>query len=591
MSQPRIAKATATPLNNQVAVTLSKEVRRPKEARKRALPMVMRKRLALLGHAVPSGSDKDEQLNILVDKLSNDLNTYAMQAKHWQDKYLQLKAAVNTSLTLAAISAPKLQSTPGRFVSGHTLDTVLQAMNSASAIWIRDTLKCPNGSIANLKPDFSRQKARQFWDDLFAPINANPSCLIFDSAPACRRSSEDEEDDQDMDHLERKIANASDLEVIDMLHYCSLFMSGIQKPVFENSELTIARDHLGRNCERLLREVIFSRGLTTNPKLAQCLVDGLLGTVWHFGTHNRATAILSVLEIAWQIHEEHASTVHPFTRGIIAYISTVIAPTASRRAMWMSRNLETIKSTPQKFFYLTATSYFTSCFYALLTNDEDLLLHYFTQMDDLLAPHVPGEKDRKNNFVDFQNFAIFNPLPDSSNNELPSPTLSSNSSTHLGVWDAPFHPRNVSFAIRLGDDPSAFDHPLPDFFGPQFGHTSSSDDEGSDLNASSSDSPIPSYSYNPPEHLKALMRVMVHLLRAEAALIHSDYANCEHWLDEAEREMQGVPHMPTVQTEEILMLRVICKRTCPFPAGTRTVIQEFERRTTNYHAALSRLAT
>jgi hypothetical protein len=73
--------------------------------------------------------------------------------------------------------------------------------------------------------------------------------------------------------------------------------------------------------------------------------------------------------------------------------------------------------------------------------------------------------------------------------------------------------------------------------------------------------------------------------------MHSDYENCMYWVAEAEKDMQSVPHVPTLQTEEILLLKYSCKRTCPFPSGTCTVIQEFERRTTNYYRTFLKLQT
>jgi hypothetical protein len=566
------ASMTVSPKISSSPTVKPKRVRRPKETRTKPFSTLMRQRLSLLGHPVTGEDPSNTNMNLLIDKLSTELHGYHLEAKHWQEKYLQLQAVVNPSLSLVMVPPPNFKSTAGRFVSGQTFEAVLCSISSMSTVWIRPTTSPdPWANIVSVKPDFSPARARQIWDDLFAPIFANPSRLIFDASPSCRRQSDIDPEDPDMDHMERKLTKMSDLELIDLLHYCSMLISGMHRVVFENPEMASARDHLGKNLERLLREVIFSRDISSNPILVQCLLDGLLGTLGHFATHDRPMAVMSVLELAWQINEKHDTIIHPVTKGMLTYLSTVLASSPSRRAVWMARNQENLQSTSENFFHLISTALLTSSYHSLMTNDEDSLLHYLAQLEEMLRPSDELGTPM-GTYSDFAAFSIFHPLP---------PSADSQGHFTAGPWfkrpprfweydlssTSPSLPQQDSTVVKdLPSSPtvSQLDQPLSENSTEQLSNSSSS--------TSSYDT------YIPPEELKTLLRAMVCLLRAEASLFYSDYDTCRHWVDEAEKAVKLIPVMVSVQREEILLMRVLCKRTCTFSSGTRTVIQEIERR-------------
>jgi hypothetical protein len=501
--------------------------------------------------------------------------------------------------------------------------------------------------ITKLKPDFSEAKARGLWNDIFAPINVNPAHLIFDSAPSSRRQLSYELDDPDMDHMDRKLAASSDLEVVDMLHYCSLLITGMHQAAFENEELNDARDHLGRNCERLLREAVFSRNIGSNPNLAQGLLAGIIGMLRHFSTQQRSGAVISILEIAWQMSVQHVSMVHPIMKGLVTFLSTVMAPSASRRAVWMARNQENFQSTSERYFHLTTTAYFTASYYALWMKDEDALLHYVAQLDEILAPcgsreavingpryNDPGSaclvlevwKDSEAAESCYLNRALDQASPGGSpiqtNTWQRAPDLYSVS--HLNDTESP------QSQGPFGDSPTTTRRcvPSPSYLSSQqsASQSSSTSSDSSYLapypvveintnpeshgpylstnptSPSSSDStyvyphfeaaPVeegarsPSEAdndgnYIPDENFKSLLRVAVHLIRAEACLINMDEAMCRYWVDEAEKALKTIPLMFLSQRiflVDVSTLKNIFKTECNFPAGKRSVAAEFERR-------------
>ena len=287
-------------------------------------------------------------------------------------------------------------------------------------------------AITRLKPNFSEKRARRIWRDVFAPIEASSDSFQWESSPSSRQSTPHtykyavesssrtsspdsstvnygsyesasvarstpryiDPEDSDYDHMDRRLAVMSDEAVIDMLHYCSLMIIGFnhvgdsEESLFDN-----ARDHLGRNCERLLRELIFTRNASTDPRSAQGLLAGMIGILRYFSAQQRTGAVLSMMEIAWQMAMNHITEIHPIMKGLISFVSTVLAPNPSRRAVWMARNQENYQSTSERYFHLCTTAYFAAAYYALANRDEDTLLHYLAQLDDVLAPNSDSSNE------------------------------------------------------------------------------------------------------------------------------------------------------------------------------------------------------
>lgn len=349
-----------------------------------------------------------------------------------QDMLSRLKRANEPSLDMVTLPDPRVRSSVNSFLSNPVSDIYfIRVLDNVSALAGVFGVFNGNGgkwdSITRLKPNFSEKRARRVWRDVFAPIDTAANSFHWESAPSSRqstphkykyaiesgRSSPDsssnygsyesssvaystprfiDPEDDDYDHMDRRLATMSDEAVIDMLHYCSLMIIGFnQTNVTDEKLFDEARNHLGKTCERLLRELIFTRNASTDPRSAQGLLAGMIGILRFFSSQQRTGAVLSMMEIAWQMAMNHVTEIHPIMKGLISFISTVMAPNPSRRAVWMARNQENYQSTSERYFHLCTTAYFAAAYYALANRDEDTLLHYLAQLDDVLAANADCE--------------------------------------------------------------------------------------------------------------------------------------------------------------------------------------------------------
>jgi hypothetical protein len=439
------ATTTTSPLPSSAAKP--KRVRRPNHRRPKALPATIRQRLAVLGHNPKNSDTTDANLSELIEQLSGDLQNYSLIAQHWQNKLVELQAnetrhdddedlqtgsrteraeraalvvATNSSssgpistfeydllnrlkrgvcptLEMVNMPAPRVRMRLVRsdnFVRCTSTDeaflTVLTNVSGlANMFGMFKGDDSEWSAITKLKPDFTEHRAREIWQQLFDPIDTDLANFQWESASSCRAEEQRsiiDFDDGDYDSLDRRLMIASDFDVVDMLHYCSLLLIGFNQAIFEDYRYMEARDHLGKQVERLLREAIFSRNIGANREYAQGLLAGILGVLRHFSVLARSGAVVSLLEIAWATCMQHVTDIHPIMKGVVSFVSTVLAPSQSRRSVWMARNQENFQSTTERYFHLTTTAYFTASYYALTTRDEDALLHYLAQLDEILAP-------------------------------------------------------------------------------------------------------------------------------------------------------------------------------------------------------------
>jgi len=792
-------------LNNAVVnsgpPTKPKRVRRPNQRRPKVLPATMRQRLVTLGHNPRAQDTTDSNLNDLIDRLSSDLQNYTLAAQNWQNKLLALKAGelspeefleehemqategaeTSTRISRKATSGAVLEAdvlNRLKRAAAPTLDLVnmpLPRVHSAiqGALAVVQTEECflavlnnidqlanlfgmfkgestTWGNISKLKPDFSEARAREIWRDVFEPIDTPFDSFQWQSGPVSRALPLAEHiidpSDSDFDHLDRRLAVSTDYDVIDMLHYCSLLLAGLSQSLFDNDSFSVARDHLGKQVERLLREAIFTRNIGSNSDYAHGLLAGILGVLRHFSSMARSGAVVSLLEIAWSTCMQHIEGIHPIMKGVVSFVSTILAPSQSRRAVWMARNQENFQSTPERYFHLTTTAYFTASYYALTTRDDDALLHYLAQLDELLAPKKPeelntlsgpfyedptscwhlGKHPRVFNDDDistgssttkvfgpsetcwnyavpkdytqtktqddvaeapFAHLPVYSKLATKSGNTTPTLSVSSPPSPHPSDPECTFLDSNqgicgIGLTMKSGyklksTQPTWDTPPMPTLSDSRLPSTTSlyqipayhsmmtisTDHESthtglhavSDSLLSSSPSvPMPhhpiSHNHNPlalsscslcntqlhnlgleeqlsisvagashnklrpvnddwlwnedliednssnealtvhgspgsfyipNEDFKTCLRTAVHLIRAEAALISSDYQTCRNWVDEAERELSAVPDMflqHKIFLVDVSILKQVFNTKCPFPNGTRSVAEEMERR-------------
>lgn len=350
-----------------------------------------------------------------------------------RDMLQRLKRASEPSLEVVKMPEPRVRSAVTNFLSESLQEEYFNRVltNVSQLAGVFGMFPGKGGrldAISRLKPNFSSKRARRVWRDVFAPIDTETASFKWESASGSRRSQSHthrfisqssgssvsspanstlptyhvssyetttlgtagpryiDPADPDFDHMDRRLAEMSDEDVVDMLHYCSLMIIGFSDISTEDPTFEAARDHMGKNCERLLRELIFSRNATTSPFTAQGLLAGMMGVLRFFSLQQRTGAVLSMMEMAWQMAMNHVTDVHPIMKGLISFISTVLAPNPSRRAVWMARNQENYQSTSERYFHLCTTAYFAAAYYSLANRDEDTLLHYLAQLDDVLAP-------------------------------------------------------------------------------------------------------------------------------------------------------------------------------------------------------------
>lgn len=482
-----------------------------------------------------------------------------------------LSATANPSLSLVQVSAPRLRSNVSSLITESTFRLVLAAVDNMAAQYLESAIEDNSWPmIRYLKPDFNPEKARSVWNRVFAPIDVHPAQIGYNAGSSCRRDSNhhsEDDSDSDSDELEKALAHATDVDVIDMLHYSSLLTGGMHQAVFDDPSLSAARLHLGRSSERLLREAIFTRNLTTNGQVAQVLLDGFVGTFLHFTTQGMTAAVVSILELSWMVLTQHPNLVHHSLQVFISFFSLVLAPSQSKRATWMQRGMAILERSKQdRCFQTILIGYFGAAYFGLLTQDEDLALSNIALMDEMLAPgphHMSASEA--------WDVSCFHPILSASHRYNP-PTALPQAPTE------PFKPFEEEFRFDSLPE-SMLDDPTLDFWLPSSLPTDLPND------APLAEASSTEYSqfldehgraYSPGENLKSLLRISLQLLRAEASLTFQDEETCMYWVDEAEKTLRSIPLKYMFQ--RVLLLKNVITATCPFPTGTRSVVDEFERR-------------
>lgn len=512
--------------------------------------------------------------DLILDLQSDDLSSpRALEDSSAFGTHLigHLNATANPSLSMVQVSAPRLRSNVSNLVSESTFQIVLAAIDTMAVQYLKSaTGEDTWPMIRHLKPDFNLEKARLVWQSVFAPMDVSPSQISYNSGASCRKDSHLYNDDSDMDELDMALARATDLEVVDMLHYSSLMTGGMHQAVFDDPSLSAARLHLGRSSERLLREAVFTRNLTTNAQVAQALLDGFVGTFMHFTAHGMASAVISILELSWLVLTQHPSAVHHSLHVFITLFSVLLAPSQSKRATWMQRGMAVLEQSKQdRCFQTIVMGYYGAAYYALLTHDEDSVLSYATLLEDLLAPGTHHALT-----TEAWDVAVYHPVLPGTHPKIPSP------SDTAAVFDTSGH-------FRLYEEPAQFeslgepmlDDPTLDFWLPSSFPTDLHppvppvDDSSTESNQFLDEH---GRVYTPGENLKSVLRISLQLMRAEASLIFQNQESCMYWVDEAEKTLRSIPLKYMFQ--RVLLLKNVIKATCPFPTGTRTVVDEFERR-------------
>jgi hypothetical protein len=482
----------------------------------------------------------------------------------------RLHATANPTLSHVSITSLPFQSSVHHFDHSLHFEAVLDAFSTfIKTFALGNTPEASRwANISLIKPDFSERTARTIWNDVFAPIRVNPSHLAFDSAPSCRLAVFSDPDDPDMDHMDRLLAKFNDFEVVDFFHNCSLLMHGIDRLAMDNESLIPLRDHLGRNSQRLIREVIFTRNLSTNPKLAKCIFDSLMANLGFFIERDMESASITTLELAWQLCVQHHSLIHPIAKAFLIKRSLIMASSPSARYLWKKRSDQNLKDSDQNQFYSRSTSLFTSSYFALFSQNEPELLECLSKLDELLATTSDSHSIEGQIALEDPEMHMCS-LDDDT--EDPSPT-------DLCVTILTHGPYNS----MAGATTSAR---WPDL------HSSTNDcclSESPYEQPSSRASHGVSWdlveAYKPTESHKLELRVMVSLIRAEASLVWSNPMACTHWVDDAESMWLLLPrtlHFPRGITS---VMRNVFRHMCSFPSGKRTVAQEFERRMIHHEA-------
>jgi hypothetical protein len=592
----------------QAGPAAAKKAGRPPNRRPKMMPVKMRHRLANLGLAMQSNDTTNDNLRNLIEKLSSDLHNYSIAADHWQKKTLELKAAEEAAqevsleeiedqevvemsavpgfitpgalsafeldllrqlkqnqsptLNMMVMPAPKLISAMKTLQFVTSDETFIQVLSNMSSVGnLFGVFKATPGAwsdITRLKPNFEESRARKIWQCIFTPIDTPISSLEWSSAAASRCGEKHIDPyDPDYDFLDRLLAQSTDLQVLDLLHYGSLLLLGLNHSASDDPLLVEARDHLGRQVERLLHETVVIRNISTNPDFAAEFVCSIVDSIYHYSFQAKNGALGALLEIAWNSCSQFPDAIHPILKAMIVFESTIWAPNNSRRALWMARNEELMKSTDTPYFHLVSTTWFTSCFYALAIRDEESLLYYLSKLDMVLAPDV--------------------------------------SETNLDSLDelsAPYadHPTIGVHPVRSGEYPLAQKSP-------NSSHWNQNRAELDDLwQQYRSETQTPSTSESSSTFIydnidtsvsirdkeaKICLRAAVHFVRAEAAIISQNFPNVFHWLDEAEKEIKKLPNPVLFQRlllTDIPTFRFAFGTEFHFPTGSRNITQELDRR-------------
>ena len=598
--------------------TPGRRIRKPQ--RPRLMPLEMREKLALLGHPPVSNGTGRENLSELNDRLSADLKHYRALAERWEKKYIDLERAKNPpkpapkpaaarklriksetrsaspgpqdpdfvppafesyvhgriesvihpSLSLVQLEAPRIQSIVKPLISDSTFHAAMAALENLTTLYKVPISKeyFRNKPGVPMKPDFDMQKAFRIWNDVFERMDFHPSSVQLNASSSCRSSPTIELDDPDYDHFDRVLTGATDFEVIDMLQYVAMLIGAMHQLVFDDPTLAPARAHLGRSCERLIREAIFSRNLSSHPHVARSLLDGLMGSICHFSTHERASAVSSVLSMAWSILTQHSNEFNPTSRMFLSLYALLTARTEAQRKTWMQRIEEAMMlCRPAKPFPALMMNSFAAAYNALRADDESTLLQHILMIEEYLAPE-PSPSD----ICEFlQRFQPVYPQTHSNENfftsELPfdvPPFLESHYPSHtsnhrVDILQSPSEETDFDWAWSSSDAELSV---IPPSYQVSSFDPTSMDHQGKFLLT--------------VENWKSLHRIPLLLLRAEAALAVQDYETCMQWVDEAEKTMLSIPL--DYMFQRVFLMKNVIKTTCPFPTGERSVVDEFELR-------------
>lgn len=511
-------------------------------------------------------------IDLFLDLQSGNISNSDAASSIGAHVFGRLNSTSNPSLSIVNLDLPKLRSNVRHLIKDSTFSMVIRGMETliGNRVDLSDFDKqCALSRW--LKPDFSREKALEMWNIIFAPMDVHPSRLMFLASSSCRMGGlEYTEDDPDLDFFDRVLAKAADEEIVDMLQYCSLMVSGMHQAVFDDPTLADARPHLGRACERILREVLFSRNTTLNSNIAQSLLDGAIGSLGHFSTQNMTSAVVSIVELSWHIITLHPNTVHPTVKLLISFFGMLLAKTPSTRAVWKQRS-DVIRNDPANgtCFQVICLGYFAEAYYAMLMRDEPLALRAVNTLDAIFD-EMPSDVDSLETWDTIAYHSVFSP-PFSSHLQKTNSSSRTNISTNNQLQDV----LTDTYRSLLDDD---------DFVASDSWFTPNS------FHPADADRPQPTKSsvysrfideYGEPyvmgENLKSIMRFSLQVIRAEAAIVFGDEEACRKWVDEAEKTMLSIPVDYMFQRTSMSVTKNIIKETCTFPTGTRTVLEEFER--------------
>lgn len=589
----------STPEGNS-SITPSKKPGRPSNRRPKMIPVKMRNRLTNLGLKTRSNDTTNDNLRDLIEKISTDIQNYSIAAQHWQRKtielqsmqnntsedgtqgyedqeelyevgnfesappgpisqfefemLLRLKRAANPTLNIHSMMAPKVRSmvkSISKYASDESFLNVLHHIGSIGNLF--GVFKETPGtwsSISKMKPNFDEVRAKQIWANAVTPVETDAFSLNWDASPGARAPYQFiDPHDPDYDHLDRLLARASDYQVLDFLHYSSLLLLGLNHAVLDNPDIKELRDHMGVQVERLLREAVVVRNISTQSQFAAEFICSIVDTFYYYSFQGHQGALGAILEIAWSVASRHSDIIHPIMKAMIIFESTVWAPNDARRAIWMARNEELIKTAERPYFHLVSTSWFTACFYALSVRDEDTLLYYLDKLDKIL---VPGNRG-----YDSDEFSVSSPF-ETSISLPPSPKF----------YYGPVSPS----ANQWNQDPNHSNELWNQFAS----HEVESQSACSELNES-----LDLSTDLRDEQTKTCLRAALHFVRAEAALISSNSEMCMQWIDQAELEMRSLPDPFLFQKlllTDIPSFRQAFNTRHVFPSGSTSIAEELDFR-------------
>lgn len=589
-------------------VPVPRRVGRPPGLRPKYLPLKTRTRLANLGIGVPSRDATDKNLKILISALTSDLERYRLTAEHWQQKLIRaekegkrreeadssslesensdirdsnlvlpstgvislaqldllnrLVYTADSNLQTRVLPLPTMRGSVSGLSSEILTERFFSGMleGSCHVAAIFGVYKGSSGTLApltRLKPNFDETRARQVWNNLFESIETSHDAIQWASGPNSRVSYVD---DPDMDAVDLLFQNSSDRDILDMLHYCSIFLMGVNHILFDNPRFEKAREHLSTQMERLLKEAIFTRSLGSQAEFAQEFASALLDTLFHFTALGRFGALKTLQELAWQICESHPDEVHPITKGLILFQTTCWAEDTAKRRMWLEKTMENVKRAEVPYYHMTTCAYISGCFVSLAHRDLDGLLHYLTLLEGTV---INGPEPELGS-------AAGTPYSHSS-------TSTYNQSSGTRSLMADDGSLQSQFWIDQGTElDEIFDYSEPstarDSYLDSPSHTSSSDD----TSFQSLDVRVVM-----DEQSNSCTRVGMKLLRSEASALAGDSESCRHWVDEAEKEILKMPDYLILQNvfmTDTPATSNAFQSVCQFESGTHSISREIEMR-------------